>query len=520
MSDKPSREFGASGSPYRLPGDIPGNGVLVGWSLELAHRPRNPIGFSYGPKKETPERVVDPVLLEGEGHLITVAPTGAGKGVACIVPALLRYGGPVIVIDPKGENVEVTARRRRELGQTVIVLDPMGVTGQSAARLNPLDVIDPNGPTAVDDAATLADQLLGGGDPRNAFWEGRARQLLTGVILHVLTDFTQTHRTLTQVRLVINRAAGDTAGLMAALRGSRHPEARNTAELLGIAAPETIGGIVAHAQEGIDFIRGPLIQRATEDSTFDLSAVTRGDPLSIFIVLPPHMLISHGRLLRLWIGALMIAIMRRRARPAQSTLFILDEAAQLGPFNELRQAVTLLRGYGLRTWSFWQDASQLRQLYPEDWQVMVNNCKVVQCFGANTMLAANDMAAIVGWRDGASVLNLAPDEMLLQIAGDEAVVAKTPNYLTDPAFAGMFDTNPFHDPNRDPVGPARTPIVAYVRPPPGTAGLATAGPLSDARPLITPSKTAHAALMDRIPVPEHAAMAQRLIDWHRQQTAS
>src|SRR3546814_14619691 len=51
--------------------------------------------------------------------------------------------------------------------------------------------------------------------------------------------------------------------------------------------------------------------------------------------------------------------MRRRARPEASTLFVLDEAAQLGTFNELRQAVTLLRGYGLQTWSFWQDASQL-----------------------------------------------------------------------------------------------------------------------------------------------------------------
>jgi len=111
-------------------------------------------------------------------------------------------------------------------------------------------------------------------------------------------------------------------------------------------------------------------------------------------VIPPHLLAAQGRLLRLWVGAMMNAIMRRRARTETSTLFLLDEAAQLGPLDELRQAVTLLRGYGLQTWSFWQDASQLRHLYPSDWQTMVNNSKVVQCFGANTMVAASDMAAM------------------------------------------------------------------------------------------------------------------------------
>ena len=75
-------------------------------------------------------------------------------------------------------------------------------------------------------------------------------------------------------------------------------------------------------------------------------------PLTIFIVLPSHMLSSYGRLLRLWIGTLLAAITRRRSRPAKPTLFILDEAAQLGELEELRLAVTLLRDYGLQTWGF------------------------------------------------------------------------------------------------------------------------------------------------------------------------
>ena len=103
----------------------------------------------------------------------------------------------------------------------------------------------------------------------------------------------------------------------------------------------------------------------------------------------------------------------------------------------------------MQTWSFWQDPSQLINLYPQDWQTMVNNCRAVQCFGANTMLAARAMADMVGYANVGDIVDLEDHEMLLQLSGDQPVIARLPNYLQDPAFAGMFDPNPFHDPNRE-----------------------------------------------------------------------
>jgi type IV secretion system protein VirD4 len=258
-------------------------------------------------------------------------------------------------------------------------------------------------------------------------------------------------------------ATGKPTNLISALQNSRHPEANLIVNNLGIGAAETLGGILAFAQEGIDFIRGPLVQRATENSTLDLRSVTAGDQLSIYLVLPPHMLESHGRLLRLWIGSLMTAIMRRRRRPHHSTMFLLDEAAQLGSLAPLRQAITLLRGYGLQTWSFWQDTSQLRNLYPSDWQTMLNNSHVVPCFGANNMLSARTMAEIVGFDDAQAVLDLDHDEMLLQIGGDRAVLAKKPDYRNDAPFAGLFDKNPYFDSARSPLPPPRSTVLMYLR---------------------------------------------------------
>lgn len=36
----------------------------------------------------------------GDGHIISVAPTRAGKGVGCVIPNLLNYSGSMVVINP------------------------------------------------------------------------------------------------------------------------------------------------------------------------------------------------------------------------------------------------------------------------------------------------------------------------------------------------------------------------------------------------------------------------------------
>jgi type IV secretion system protein VirD4 len=433
--------------------------------MEAEHAKR-PVGFTFGDADRTPERgFVDPILMESEGHLITIAPTGAGKGIGCVIPALLRHNGPAIVIDPKGENAVVTARRRREMGQEVIILDPTGITGLPQGTLNPLDFIDPEDASGVVNAAAIASAMLPMDidSERNRFWVNRGRQLLIAVILHVVTDLPAGERNLTKVREIINQVSSNPHEFAERLSNSRHPEVRLIEGNLKISAQETLGGILSFAQEGVDFLRGPQISAAIASTSFDLKKVVRGHPMTIYIVIPPHLLESLSRVLRLWVSMLLGLIMTRRSRPSEPTLFLLDEAAQLGELSELRTAITLLRGYGLQTWSFWQDVSQLKLLYPRDWQTMINNCRVVQSFGPNNRNAAADMTDLVGFLSAEKFLALDQDEMLLQVAGDEAIIAQRPNYLTDPIFKGHFDPNSLFDADRDPL-PERRPMREYIRP--------------------------------------------------------
>lgn len=60
------------------------------------------------------------VSYKGDRHLLTVAPTRAGKGTTQIIPNLLTYEGSMLVIDPKGENALLTAVRRKSMVLNVI----------------------------------------------------------------------------------------------------------------------------------------------------------------------------------------------------------------------------------------------------------------------------------------------------------------------------------------------------------------------------------------------------------------
>ena len=88
------------------------------WSESLA------LGWMYG-KSWGAE--LDPRYRVTKKHVLTVAPTGSGKGVGCVIPTLLEYTGNVVCLDIKGENWAVTHERREAMGHKVFKLDPFGV---------------------------------------------------------------------------------------------------------------------------------------------------------------------------------------------------------------------------------------------------------------------------------------------------------------------------------------------------------------------------------------------------------
>lgn len=133
---------------------------------------------------------------------------------------------------------------------------------------------------------------------------------------------------------------------------------------------------------------------------------------------------------------------------------LVDEAAQLGRMEQLLQGMTLLRGYGLRLWTFWQDLSQLRTLYPLEWPTMLNNCAAVQMFGARNWRMAEEFASVAGTLDAAAMLALGADRQLLVMERGTQVAGRL-DYRSDPEFAGLSTPNPYYRADRAGAGGRR-----------------------------------------------------------------
>lgn len=382
------------------------------------------------------------VTYDGDAPLLSCAATGAGKGRGVLIPNMLTYPGSLFAVDIKGELYQVTARRRREMGQQVAVLDPFHLVTDRSDGLNPLDLMTLPRSDIDSDAEMLASLLaVGNAFEREPFWNITANGLMAGLIAHIASgapkerhlgqlrawlyhqDLEMTIAKMLDAGLVRNRVAWDQ---FVAYLNAPHEQTRPCIRTTACSYVSALG-----SEQVVETLR---------TSSFRLQDVYDGKPLSIYIVIPPDKLESHKALLRLWVGTLLTTIMRRTTMPRQRTLFLLDECAQLGPLDSLRQAITLLRGSGLQTWTFWQDLSQLRQVYPNDWQTIVNNSGMLQVFGITNHLMAKEWSELLGL-SLQDLKELAREDAVVLRQGQGSVTCRRSDYLKDEVFAGMFDAN-------------------------------------------------------------------------------
>ncbi len=306
-----------------------------------------------------------------EKHVLIVAGTRGGKGRDLIIPNLWIYKGSVFVLDPKGENAQRTQENRQKFGP-VLALDPFGVSGLPSARFNPLRYLA--GDSMITDAQTFADALIVGDD----YFSNSARQLLTGLILHVVAEPALTvpgyggpvGRDVITVRRLLMRELPKTLESMK----------NSTAELVAVreiirdigewglsTAAEEWSGIKNSAIEQTKWLNAPefraVLEEGDGENQIDFSAYLSG-VMSVYVCLPAPYFATFNRWLRLVVAAALDAMTKRLAPPERPVRFVLDEVAQLGNLSKIESALTLSAGYGVQLWGIWQHLKDIERCYP------------------------------------------------------------------------------------------------------------------------------------------------------------
>lgn len=425
----------------KLPDVLSKDGLLMAWSLEHMQASM-PLGFDFGNPDCCPETgFQDAVMFDDRGNILTFSGQRSASAPNCLVPAALRHGGPVICLSGSSCAYLATAKAREDLGDTVIVLDPYGLTGHTSGGLNPFDLLDEGRADLLEKATNVAGLVcpLSAMDANSYAVSARAQQFLTAVLLYQILQEPPAQHTLERTRAVLFDSPNALQNLLGLLANSPHERVRQASSFLGLTPPEMLTGMLSYLQDQMQFLNHEGVVAALNSTSFDLDALADASPDSVYIVLPGHQPAAFARLGRLWLGTLLEALSRRVRRPQKNTLVLVDQAQDLGSFDTLVRANSHLGSAGVHLWTIWADAEALRETYPRAWRRFLSEAWVIQAFGVNSMVVAQELAAITGYPKPADIMDLDHDEMILLLSGDKPVIAQRVNGFTDPVFAGLID---------------------------------------------------------------------------------
>lgn len=315
------------------------------------------------------------VRVQVQGTLATIAPPRKGKTSGLLIPNLAfpepsSWGGPAVVIDPKGEVYRATAARRRTLGRRVVCLDPLGLVGGEDAW-NPLASRDANDILYLQQTALALLPAATSDGEASAYFRNRAVDLIVGAMLVALRH---DRRTVPAVQFLLSQEDKLIAQLKAL---GKAPATLAALELLE-ADPKTKDPVKSTALQAFQWLADERLRTMVSTSTFDLAELSSGE-CDVFVVVPPEYKAILAPLLRWFLSDLFTSV--RRNRPVQRIMVFIDEAAALGRFDEILTASGELPGYGASLWTMWQDRSQIVGLYGQAGaDTILNTAEIVTLF--------------------------------------------------------------------------------------------------------------------------------------------
>ena len=334
-----------------------------------------------------------------QGHVLTVAGTRSGKFVNLIAPNLLGlsgYDGSFFIIDTKGEIAAVTARFQRQKNR-VLILDPWHVNPMNSASYNPLDLVSnqTNPDFLCDDVAIIAEMIVPKEKDAEQYWTNRARTLISGLILHLVTSKPKEQHTLATLWKWLRLPEEQWAELLADMAVSDNEIVEATAnEFISLmkSSEKTFASVLSTAQDKTDFLKSPALRQSLESSTFDVNTLSDGKT-TLYVIIPPDQLESQSQWLRLVFTTALRAVIRNRNK---RVTFVLDECAALGYLPEIKTALSTYAGYNVTVWPIFQDLSQIKSLYGDAWESFISNSAIRSFTGVNDEFTSAYLEKLLG----------------------------------------------------------------------------------------------------------------------------
>ncbi|MBY0500446.1 MAG: type IV secretory system conjugative DNA transfer family protein [Alphaproteobacteria bacterium] len=381
------------------------------------------------------------------GHHVVISGSQGGKGVSCVLPAILDHEGPVAVLDIKGELFAMTQKERKKRGRKVVVLNPFNVVEENQWQWNPLDYIRPE--EFERDSRIIIEGLLEPETPYNQHFYKMAADILQVTLevilytmsekdfnLNTLYDFVCGPEFINQLKIWI-----------------KHPDvldgrpAKMAATILS-AGEEERGSFFTTIKRNLSWIgyekNKTFLQPHNDSAVFSFDELL-DNKIDLFCVIPLDMIETMSGFLRLFTNIVLGTVIRQSGykNPQEKILLMLDEFPRLGAMRQLINIVTVAAGAGIEAFMVAQDKSSIESVWGKETDVIFGSSATVRIFnlGRTDSSTASWASSLMGDKTIITRTNAAREYGdFLKGAGSESVSQMKEKLLTATQIQELGDT--------------------------------------------------------------------------------
>lgn len=360
--------------------------------------------------------------LKTDAHLLTVSPTGGGKGTGLIIPNLLAHPGSAVVIDIRGETVAKTALARRLQGHKVIVVDPFDLTGNKWGRdyYNPLDPLlaTIDDVSADDKIERFVEMLMfdpSGRKSTEPIWDNATKDLLSGLITLCVRYWPPHKQNLLEIFNVLLLPPPEMEKFTAELTAmvENDPAARADYQLKSLikiltdakTTTKISDNALVQAKTALTWVGRKSFREVIEDSSFSFDELG-GGKTTVYLVIPEEHIKTCAIWTRIMLESAIFSledvynskgVSTSELRQEERVLFLLDELPAFGQLDIVSSGMATLRGRGVNLWLFIQNLAQLDAIYGKEMaRVIIGNAACLQVFNSTELEELEYLSRLIG----------------------------------------------------------------------------------------------------------------------------
>lgn len=349
-------------------------------------------------KRQGKGRLITMDPTRGNGHVVVITASAGGKTAGIVIPNILHYDGPLVVVDPKGDLYARTKHTREAMGFKARVIN-------AENGFDPFKLVAPLAPTTPSIYLTMAKTLM----PLSArssdiseYFHDMSCSLFAALMADCIER--RSDNVAREISTFISRSRSEVVEFAQEMsKNSTLDLIRD--ELAGLAALDerTYPGVVKGIANKLAFARFPDIACYGTSKRTPKEHLAVFDPKTdIFINLPALAAKDFSSFLRLLIGAMYVTteLLEQPDRPEARRLFLIDEARVLGGMDALTHVRDAGRSIGLHLMLIYQSLGQLKDAWGGDAgaDAWLDSCEARVVGAVGSARTAQDLVTMLGRR--------------------------------------------------------------------------------------------------------------------------